>query len=86
MEYVNHRLENEYKAQDKEKSILRYLHSKINYCCLDLKTVCTDEIYVFIISNKKDKINQIMDDKYGDKIKEIRVLEGKIRELKKGMI
>ena len=51
-----------------------------------MKSICTDEIYVCIVSNKKDKINQIIDSEYNDKVKYIKVLENKIKELKKGMI
>jgi len=86
IEYVNDRLEIEYNSQDKEKNILTFLHNKINNCCLSLKSICTDEIYICIVSNKKDKINQIIDSEYNDKVKYIKVLESKIKELKKGMI
>jgi len=86
IEYVNHNLKVDYDNQIEEKDILKYLYNKINYCCLELKTISTDEIYICVMSNKKDKINQIIDNQYDNKMKEIKLLESKIKELKKGMI
>lgn len=86
IEYVNHNLKADYNNQIEEKDILKYLYNKINYCCLDLKTISTNEIYICVVSSKKDKINQIIDNRYDNKIKEIKLLESKIKELKKGMV
>lgn len=86
IEYVNHNLKADYNNQIEEKDILKYLYNKINYCCLDLKTISTDEIYICVASNKIDKINSIIIDDFSERQAKIKELELEITKLKKGMI
>ena len=85
IEYVNNRLEADFKIQD-EKDIMLYLHSVVNKACLKLKSVCTDDIIIKILTNKKDTINKIIDKDYDIKRNRIKEIEEEIKNLKKGWL
>lgn len=85
IEYVNNRLETDFKMQD-EKDIILCLHSVVNKTCLKLKSVCTDDIIIKILMNKKDTINKIIDKDYDIKRNRIKEIEKEIKNLKKGWL
>lgn len=86
IEYVNNRLEGDFKAQEEVSDIVEYLYNKISKDCIELKTVCTDEVVIKILQNKKDKINSIVVGDYVYKKNKVKELENEIRELKEGWI
>ena len=87
IEYVNEFLSDEYYSNNKEGvDIFSFLYYKINEICLELKTVCTDEIMVFILTNKINKINSIIIDDFEERQNKIKELELEIKKLKKGMV
>ena len=69
-----------------EKDIILYLHSVVNKTCLKLKSVCTDDIIIKILMNKKDTINKIIDKDYDIKRNRIKEIEEEIKNLKKGWL
>ena len=86
IEYANNRLEEDFKSQEQISDIVEYLYSKISKDCIKLKTVCTDEVLVKVLQNKKDKINSIIARDYEHKKNKVKELENEIKKLKEGWV
>ena len=84
VEYVRSQLKEDY--YNSKIDIVDLLYVKISETCLNLKTVSTDSILIFILTNMKDVINNIKINDYKYRKNLIKEYELKIKKLKEDFI
>lgn len=82
VEYVNHRLEEDYhNRQNRDLDLYTYLYNKVSWVCLTHRAISTDNVMGMVLDACKDKLGRIKHNDWDEKVYRRRELYRELNQL-----